>query len=69
MTANERERLWRTSELYNEIKNQASNLQIDESKAELWKKLASQLAIIFPFNKNLDFVYRNRDFDELESVD
>lgn len=69
MAENERERLWRISELSHEIRIQASNLQIDDTEAEMWKKLAAQMAISFPFNKDMEYVYSNECYDILESVD
>jgi hypothetical protein len=69
ITSNERERLWRISELCHEIQTQASNLKIDDSKAELWKKLAGQLTISFPFNKDMESVYLNECYNNLENVD
>jgi hypothetical protein len=70
MTSSEREKLWRSSELYHEIQVQASNLQLREEKAEKWKRLAGQLDISFPFNKDLEVAYENNCLnDELENVD
>ncbi|KAI6176053.1 hypothetical protein M3Y97_00757100 [Aphelenchoides bicaudatus] len=69
--ANERERQWRISELYHEIHQNAANMQIDEENANEWKKLAEQLAIVFPYSQETEFAdYENKHFNEnLETVD
>lgn len=68
--AREHEKHWRISEIYHEIYSHASNLKISEEKAKMWRKLAEQLEITFPFDGSERGGFENEDvIAELENVD
>lgn len=74
MLAADREKQWRASDLLSDLQSSMSGLHLDESKAEMIRRLADQPQLQFPCSRDAEtgLGYVNKTFggaEELEDVD
>ncbi|KAI6181213.1 hypothetical protein M3Y98_00804600 [Aphelenchoides besseyi] len=71
MLAPDSQKQWRVSDLLNDIQTQLSALNVDDSKATLWQRLADRPQIHFPCSRDSEtgLVYYENKTDILEDVD